>query len=286
MILNSIGATLDIGSRTMLNARALVVDRDVNQQALLASVLKQDGFRVDCARGAAEAIVLLERTLFALVVIDASADGAADLLERISPQSNGNVLIKTEPGDTSFDDRYPVIKRPVDIAELRAAAEKCRGTAIHLTSSHSGSVARSFAERSIAARARSGMALALGSAADLGLATCFGYPKGTLEQFLPIPISSHYPICAAVRNKQAVWLGSLTAAAAEYPLLVPLWSAHASQSLAAVPVVVDGGVIGVVGWSFAEPQTFDAVQQAKLLSIVRDLGRALIDMPARYLDVG
>jgi DNA-binding response OmpR family regulator len=116
----------------MLNARALVVDRDTNQQALLASVFKQDGFRVDCVRDGLEAIALLERTVFALVVIDARVEGVEALLARISPQSSGSILMKVLAGDHSFRDRYPVIEQPVDIRDLREKAEKCRGTAIQL----------------------------------------------------------------------------------------------------------------------------------------------------------
>jgi GAF domain-containing protein len=270
----------------MLNPRALIVDRDANQQALLASVLKQDGFRVDSARGVTEAILLLGRSVFALLVLDPHTEGAADLLARISPDSSASVLVKVGPGDTSFDGRFPVIRRPVDIAELRAAAEKCRASAIQLAFSDPAVLGRSFAERSLAAGARSGIALTLVSSAHLDLATCFGYPPGTIEGFLPISIGERYPICSAVRMRQPVWLSSLSEAASEYPLLVPLWNAHGTRSLAAVPVVVDSRVIGVVGWSFAEEQAFDARQRDELLEIVSDLGRSLIAMQARYLDVG
>src|SRR5207244_9447094 len=88
------------------------------------------------------------------------------------------------------------------------------------------------------------------------------------ESHYPLAIDAPFPICAAARQGRAVWMSTLqTAAAAEYPLLVPIWREHGSFALAAIPILAGERVTGVAGWSFSEPRVFGEEERARLAAI-------------------
>jgi GAF domain-containing protein len=86
-----------------------------------------------------------------------------------------------------------------------------------------------------------------------------------------MPIDTQYPICAAMRNAKSIWIASLNLAAAEYPLLVPVWQRGMSKAIAAIPLVRDGAVIGAAGWSFHQPRQFAERERATFTAIAESV---------------
>ncbi len=94
---------------------------------------------------------------------------------------------------------------------------------------------------------------------ELQLRASCGFPTGSVERLFPLPVDGKYPICSAVRTGRAVCLDSFVGAAAEYPLLLPIWTSG-GRSMAAVPIRRFDRVTGAIGWSFSESQTFQTPQ--------------------------
>jgi hypothetical protein len=64
-----------------------------------------------------------------------------------------------------------------------------------------------------------------------------------------------------------VWLASLAAAASDYPQLAAASEKFESRAMAAVPVMHDGGAVGVAGWTFREARLFQEPEQQAFLAI-------------------
>src|SRR5204863_7359855 len=112
--------------------------------------------------------------------------------------------------------------------------------------------------------------------ATLELVASFGYPAGVAEACYPLAIDAQFPICAAARHGRAVWISALqAAAAAEYPLLMPVWRERGSFALAAIPIVANERVAGVAAWSFSEPRVFGEEESARFIEIAAGAGELM-----------
>jgi DNA-binding response OmpR family regulator len=106
--------------------RILVVDDDDTIRALVGTVLRRRGLRVDAARNGVEALALIKVSRYSLVVLDLMMPlmSGFDVLERISAlpaELRPYVLVLTaglEP--RSFDTSFVIgtIHKPFDIALL------------------------------------------------------------------------------------------------------------------------------------------------------------------------
>ena len=82
------------------------------------------------------------------------------------------------------------------------------------------------------------------------------------------------PVTDAHRRREPVFLESMEAAEARYPELAPA-RRGAPGALAALPLLVEGGCLGVLAVAFGAPRGFDIEERATLLSLARTCAQAL-----------
>jgi signal transduction histidine kinase len=72
-------------------------------------------------------------------------------------------------------------------------------------------------------------------------------PVGQQES---LRVSAHFPLCDVVRTRQELWITDRSELAERYPNTTPC---DKTQAWAAIPLQIDGVVLGSVGWSFQSP---------------------------------
>lgn len=253
----------------------LVVENDSGTRRLLEIFLHRESFDSDAVATGNEALLLLEHADYSAVVLDLMIPGRTgrDVLADIAarrPALLERLVVISSATDAHLRDvrgRYPmvtVLRKPFDLSELLTALQERVGR--HQAPQPSD-LAQTFVRRSVVCGAKAGLILRRCDD-TLELVSAFGYAPGTLDTLFPLSPDAPYPICAAVRHARPVWMSALnSAAAAEYPLLVPIWRENGTSALAMIPILNGGGVAGVLGWSFSEPRAFDAVEQARFTAI-------------------
>ncbi len=99
-----------------------------------------------------------------------------------------------------------------------------------------------------------------------------GVPEGSVTAF---SLDAPLPLAAALRTRQPQWIESREALLAAYPnMKASPMPADRLQSVGAIPLVVRGGVIGGLAFSFAEPRTFDAAERDMLLSMTDQIAQS------------
>ncbi len=86
-------------------------------------------------------------------------------------------------------------------------------------------------------------------------AVTVGYPKETIAAFAPLTVDRSLPLTDAVREGRAIWVQSTSEARSRFPELVAR-PKTTSQAWAAIPLMVDGAALGVLGVSFLAPRNF------------------------------
>ena len=89
------------------------------------------------------------------------------------------------------------------------------------------------------------------------------------------PREAGVPAHEAERSGEAVYLPTPEAFDAAYPGLAPLRRALGNAAWAALPLVVDGRTLGVMGLGWREPRTFDAGDRAFLATVAGQCALAL-----------
>ena len=77
------------------------------------------------------------------------------------------------------------------------------------------------------------------------------------------------------RTLAPVWLESLEEMHARYPEQAPRWVRSGVQSLAFLPLLAEGRVMGVIAFGFGAPRRFSVPEQASMLGLARQCGLAL-----------
>jgi len=111
--------------------------------------------------------------------------------------------------------------------------------------------------------------------AELEIIHAAGYPEVIPAHRPRISIATEAPLTEAVRLGQPIWLGSRAALAARYAGLPLDDLVSGSNAWAAVPLVVDGEVMGSLALSFCEPQRFDDDERWLVLSLAQHCSDAL-----------
>jgi CheY-like chemotaxis protein len=265
----------------------LVVENDSGTRRLLDVFLRRESYDVDPVATGSDALLLLERIDYAAVVLDLLIPGRTgrEVLDEIAahrPALLDRIVVISSATEAHLRDvrgRYPAVlalRKPFDLTELLAGvqARAARHTAT------TPAPADVFVRSSVTASAKTGAVTRLHERA-LDLVASFGYPPGLAEKHYPLAVDAQFPICAAARRAQAVWISTIqSSAAADYPLLVPIWRERGSFAVAAIPIMRGGSVAGVVGWSFSEPRVFDDEERARLTAIAGAAGELLADSSA------
>ena len=108
----------------------------------------------------------------------------------------------------------------------------------------------------------------------LELVRAVGYSAEVLDHWTRFPIDAPLPLAEAVRTRHPIFLESEEAWRARYAQTGPLPAMPGSRAWAALPLVVDGRVLGAMGLSFAEPCAFDADMRAFVLALAQQCALA------------
>ncbi|MRG94302.1 GAF domain-containing protein [Polyangium spumosum] len=110
---------------------------------------------------------------------------------------------------------------------------------------------------------------------ELEIVHAAGHPEVIPAHSPRISMATEAPVAEAVRIKQPIWLRSRADLAARYPGL-PLGDlVRGSHAWAAVPLFVDGQVVGSLSLSFQEPRAFDDDERWVILSLAQHCADAL-----------
>jgi PAS domain S-box-containing protein len=102
-----------------------------------------------------------------------------------------------------------------------------------------------------------------------------GYPEGVVERWRAIPLAAPVPLAQAARDGEPVLLANPADIAARFPELEWEVAQTGSRALAALPVLVEGRVVAVIGLSFAAAQAFDGATIGFLRAIAHQAALAL-----------
>ena len=115
--------------------RALVVDDDAGVQGLFHTLLRRDGFSVDCAPNGRQAFEYLRRGSYSVILLDLMMPDVngfelLDRLERDSPSLMRRVIVVTGASQRLVDGLDPkrvwgMIRKPFDINEMMTSAQRC-----------------------------------------------------------------------------------------------------------------------------------------------------------------
>ncbi|HRV94061.1 MAG TPA: GAF domain-containing protein, partial [Anaerolineae bacterium] len=102
----------------------------------------------------------------------------------------------------------------------------------------------------------------------------FGYDQQRLKPWQRFPITANLPMAEIIYTGQPVFMETLDNLAERYPE----WAKNRisdHNSLAALPLVVEGRVIGSISLSFVQPRTFSAETRKFMINLARQCAQAL-----------
>jgi signal transduction histidine kinase len=109
----------------------------------------------------------------------------------------------------------------------------------------------------------------------LVIAAAAGYPQDVVAAWREFSVDAPYPLAEAVRTGSDVLLESRRAVAAHFPTVVGVGRQVGTSALISMPLVVEGRTLGGIGFSFAAPRRFDAVDRRFIRSLARLCAHAL-----------
>jgi DNA-binding response OmpR family regulator len=274
----------------------LVVEDDRALSKLLEAILRRRGITPQVVARGDDALQEIEAgsSNYEAIILDLMLPGlnGFELLQNVrgtQPHLLSRMIVLTAVSNAmlqSFEFTrfvWRVIRKPFDLEELLNVLSDCIACHSGRMPSNRSEFSRWFDRRSVALDAKAGIAtVAIGR--TLHVRAEFGFAAGMTTEHFPLLLDRHYPLTIAFRTGKPVWLASLTLARAEYPLLLPIWTANGSQAIAALPVASGDSVIGAIGWSFDHPQAFEERQREALSRISSDCF-ALIDTDHQYMRI-
>ena len=102
-----------------------------------------------------------------------------------------------------------------------------------------------------------------------------GCAGGEIEAYRSVRLSHAMPATDPIRTGQIVIVQSLDDYRQQYPDLVEQFARSGSQSLVSLPLIINGQVMGSLGWSFAQPQEFDESDRSFMMTLARQCAQAL-----------
>lgn len=112
-----------------------------------------------------------------------------------------------------------------------------------------------------------------GTAAELLHAS--GYDSRVTRQYERIPLTWHTPVTTAVKQREAIWVESGAAFRESYPELASRLPDRREGAWVALPLWVEGRVLGVLAFSFDATRTFTQEERAFALVLAQLCAQAL-----------
>ncbi len=239
----------------------------------------------------------LDKTPFAQAFRQAMASGSRSTLTdyypptdswfevRVFPSSAGLVVIIRDITDT----RQAEVERLRLLAAERTARESAERTAhrlarlqeltAQLSGANSPEEVMSVAVESIMAAVGANMAtvgLPVEGQYVLRTVAYNGWSRQLYRDFQLMPLDAPLPLPHSYNTGQPVWLESPEALAARYPnLLHVMLEQTPARSVASMPMVVEGKIIGVLALCFPEPRAFSGDEREFLLALARHCALAM-----------
>ncbi len=259
----------------------LLVEDDPTLLQFLEILVHHTGLQSQSIREGDSALDAIRGEAFEAVVLDLMLPGLTgfEIIQKIHethPHLLRRIIVLTGISASALRELpfapllWEVIRKPFDIGALKRSLKECAEFHAKPRPLLQANVCTWLEQHSTSMAAKTGLVAAVGRAGNLDLLAAFGYPPKVAETYFPIPLSSPFPICSAVRNARAVWLASVLSDPGDFPLLGPIWKASRSQAIAAVPLICEGRAVGAVGWSFPEPQAFDQRQRDFFLNLAEE----------------
>jgi PAS domain S-box-containing protein len=204
---------------------------------------------------------------------------------RVFPSSAGLVLILRDVTDM----RQAEVERLRLLAAERSAREQAEHTAdrlkrltgltAQLSSARSPEEVMSFAVEHIMASVGATLAmvgLPLEGQALMRTAVYNGHSRQLQRDPQLLPLEASLPVPTAYRTSQPEWLESPEELASRYPQVLSAMREQAPPcSMASMPMVVEGKVIGVLALCFPEPRAFSGEDREFLLTLARHCALAM-----------
>jgi PAS domain S-box-containing protein len=114
-----------------------------------------------------------------------------------------------------------------------------------------------------------------GASGELEVLDACGYPERTLVAWHRDDADLPAPLVDAYRTRTTVWVESPAAYARRYPEHSAGQRALPEGASAAVPLVVDDAVVGVLGLDFAAPVSFEPTERSLIQALAQECGQAL-----------
>lgn len=115
--------------------RVLVADDDPSIRQLVCTIVKREGFEVDCASDGLEAVAFLERHEYAVILVDLMMPrldgfGVIEWLKSHPPSTKPVILVITAYADQKFKQVDPelvagVLRKPFEVADLGTLVRLC-----------------------------------------------------------------------------------------------------------------------------------------------------------------
>lgn len=102
-----------------------------------------------------------------------------------------------------------------------------------------------------------------------------GMPRRLVEDWRRYPVVGPFPLSEAARTAQPVWIERPADWADRYPESYDDFVASGFQSLASVPLVIEGRLLGGIGFDFISPHAFDPDERAFIVAISQQVAQAL-----------
>jgi PAS domain S-box-containing protein len=109
----------------------------------------------------------------------------------------------------------------------------------------------------------------------LEIVRALGYQEDVLDTWSRFPITASVPLADAVQRRQPILIESPEVQAQAYPHLATQYGDSGNHAWAAIPLIVEGRVLGGLGFSFPNPQTFSEDDCAFMLALAQQSGQAL-----------
>ncbi len=110
---------------------------------------------------------------------------------------------------------------------------------------------------------------------ELELLSGVGYPPAALQLYKRIPLNLSFPLSDAVRERGPIILFNAAERDARYPHLAELRRANGGGAMTAIPLMIEGHVIGVLGLNFPEYHPLDEQDVNFLLTLSQQCAQAL-----------
>lgn len=120
-----------------------------------------------------------------------------------------------------------------------------------------------------------GLAVFSEDRATLELVAAIGYPEDLNQILTSLALSEDFPLTEAVRTGQPIWLDSQIVVSGRYTRFGELRGPLECQACVAIPLLLDGQVLGGMVLELAEPREFKEDEQEFLLTLGRQCAQAL-----------